>query len=594
MPGPHVDLAYNNALAELEFEKPQNYAQLPPDQQKRIDERIKTEYADQVFKDLEKDPTLNASERQEIYQKIAAHMTAKALQNRRDGNTLARGSDKGTRFMNNFMEEYAKEYHHGVTNGARALLNNIKLPTGDPEFPNTFPPIGTKPDDPLYQNLKPGTIDQLNQAYAQVGPQILNLAVGQMSKLSPEVLAVMKAIAGTARQNGATEEDVGNLMANTLHLRSGINRIYGLADKMMADQNPDEQIMGQFLKKATPPSQSFFNTVNTDTYSSTKNEAELTRQMRTSENLNLVRAAYTAVATGDLGSVANELDQELAKLGPTIYQHNKQLAKPELDQIAKLDKKLNGLSKPWSLERFRAFFTGGADKVINDTKQQKANLEAAITKKTSPDFLKNLEAEKNGTKQDFSSGLTVSSSTSQGKKTDVSTPLTYEKAMEMDGMKTAFNKFAEKEGARNYQSFVAEVQELQQNIQAGKQDLTDLKVQAYGIYNRYLDTSGETPISLNPDRDTREQVSKLAVNDLDKLTGPEMEKMFDAVEQEMKEEFFSDFQKTVDYHQHVENGPKHDAPKMGLERRNSVRKDVGQEVGEHSKLTQSQHSGLNV
>jgi hypothetical protein len=182
------------------------------------------------------------------------------------------------------------------------------------------------------------------------------------------------------------------------------------------------------------------------------------------------------------------------------------LALPGLEkEQARLQKKADDLQKPWSFERFKAFFKkGGAEKELQETAAKLAEAKTAVLKVGSPATYENLQK---GEAAQLLKETLKSPSLSEG-----------------------FKKFAGKQGFGAEMSFLDEVESLKQDARRGA-DLTDLKVRAFGIQQRYLSSGAEQRIDV--DFDVRDKVNEV-MEGFDDLDHDKIQNLFTPAQKEVQ------------------------------------------------------------
>jgi hypothetical protein len=191
---------------------------------------------------------------------------------------------------------------------------------------------------------------------------------------------------------------------------------------------------------------------------------------------------------------------------PEILKKAKDFARLTTEQ-ERLKDKLSALQKPWSFERFKAFFKpGGAEGAIRDLKNR--------IEQTTFDLINADPGRKERMqKLDEARSLQELGNT-----------------LKSPALSEAFSKFARSESNGTSVSFLRELEDLKQELSSGV-ELGDLKVHVFGIQQRYLANPAETPVQL--DDETRDLINQAIDGGFDELDKEKIGKLFNKAEEEI-------------------------------------------------------------
>lgn len=371
MPGPHVDKIYQDALNKLNYEPmtPEQFRNATPDQQKEDARLKKPEIGKEVFTEIE-NSALTPAEKQEVYQRLVKTGVQQELDSATNPATLLRGNSSVTHFMSAYMNTYAKDYMESIWQDTMDETSKVKVPQSLQGKQITQ--IGSPID-----GVPPQDVQQLEGAYVQIAKRMMDSSEANLSKLTPEAREFMKAALEPTQGNS---EAMNMASASTLLLRGATAMTSSRGAVFRGDQ--DHHLVGALVVNSSVVVQSYANGINkphTEKLSSGKPQDPLADLLRTQENLQRTKDAYTALSKG---SQAIESYCQQRKEG---------LIKPEMDRIAKLEAKLDGLKHPTLGDRFKAFFQGGIEKVRQKAIDEIDALKMQAMRKVDPEGFAQLQ-----------------------------------------------------------------------------------------------------------------------------------------------------------------------------------------------------------
>lgn len=208
----------------------------------------------------------------------------------------------------------------------------------------------------------------------------------------------------------------------------------------------------------------------------------------------------------DIPTLASATGIEQAKGVPQeIKEGVIKLRKLEAERT-KLETKASALEKPWSMARFKAFFNGGATKLQKELNEKLSGINREILPLVSP------AKERNVLKNEQEQSL--------------------KETLNHPSLSKAFLSFASDKGKGAEVDFLKEVADLQRQVRLGG-DLSELRIQAYGIQQRYFSNQSDQPIKL--EHEAKDQVNLLVESDaLEEMDHQSIGKLFVAAEREVK------------------------------------------------------------
>lgn len=292
MPGPHVEQAFEEAFAKLQY-KPIPAAELKdatPEVQR--DDAFKKDKArgTDVFNEIEGNANLTPSEKQEVFQRLAREgVDAEKVKAGSQSNTLMRTDSQMTNFMSAYMKAYAGEFLEVVKQAGVEAAGNVELP-GSVDGKQIMH-IGAPID-----GVSPGDMEKLNEIYVDVAGKMLDAAEQNLDKLSPEARGFLQA----AMEPVAANEEASNIaMAGTLLLRGAAPAANN--EGVAMQRQPGGHNMGAVIKNASAVLQSYANAINRAPGTSSeirKPQNELADRMRTPQALDQSKRAFQAVVQG--------------------------------------------------------------------------------------------------------------------------------------------------------------------------------------------------------------------------------------------------------------------------------------------------------
>ena len=208
----------------------------------------------------------------------------------------------------------------------------------------------------------------------------------------------------------------------------------------------------------------------------------------------------------DVSTLANATGGELAKGVPEdIRKGVIKLHQLEAER-AKLETKAAELEKPWSMARFKAFFSGGATKLQKELNEKLSDVNREILPLRSPTKGRNV----------------LQNEQEQSLKETLNHP----------SLSKAFHSYANERGKGAEVSFLKEVADLQRQVRLGG-DLSELRIKAFGIQQRYFSNQSDQQIKLGDE--TRDYVNQMADSEaLEEMDHQSIGKLFVAAEREVK------------------------------------------------------------
>lgn len=168
-----------------------------------------------------------------------------------------------------------------------------------------------------------------------------------------------------------------------------------------------------------------------------------------------------------------------------------------------LEKKLSELSKPWSFERFKAFFNkGGADKIKTETAGQLDQIRREHLRRSDPQGFENLN---------------------KGE-----AALLMKETLKTPSLNEAFTKFAKQQGHGGDIEFVNMVDSLRKQASAPNPDLGELQILAHGIKVNLVDEN-----RLPLDYETKDRLNE-AFKGLDDMNASDISKLFSDAQREVR------------------------------------------------------------
>lgn len=246
---------------------------------------------------------------------------------------------------------------------------------------------------------------------------------------------------------------------------------------------------------------------------------------KTAEKMESILPSRTALGRKDLRGVdlsdidLSRCDMTMAELDAPTLARAKGLGSvkgvdPEVLKEAKglsnllkkqqqLEKKLSGLDKPWSLERFKAVFKGGTTKIKQDTSQKLDQVKREHLKRSNPEGFERME---------------------KGE-----AALLLKETLKSPSLGEAFTKFAKQQGHGADLQFLAMVETLQQKASAQQPDLGELQVLAHGIQVNLVEEN-QLPL----DYGTKSSLNE-AFKGLDNMDAGEIKNLFTDAQRELKD-----------------------------------------------------------
>jgi hypothetical protein len=331
MPGPHVDQAYNNAIAKLD------------------DNTNPKSIGGDVFKEIERDNTLTPQEKQEVHQRLGKTCMERELAvANNQPTTFLRLASPHTNFVTAYMNEYTKDYKEAVLQTIAQESEKVKIPK-DPGLKVQFPVLGN-PQDPGSKE-KPGTLVALENEATKLGGAMIKAHDDNLDKLSPEAREFLKV---TMEPVVALNNDqmTSRAMSSTVMLKVTGPEILSMGQKMGGGQDQmkdlgEQQMKANMIVQASKVMMTYANNVEKPpgTKLGTKAQDKMAEKLLTSQNLDRTNNGYSALAQG-----GNALDNHLAQ----------QKLQPFNDRIQALKDEQTRLSQnPTFGDKFKAFFQHG-------------------------------------------------------------------------------------------------------------------------------------------------------------------------------------------------------------------------------------------
>lgn len=307
MPGEHIDKIVNEYIAKLDFEAPKGpeLLKLPKEEQRDLTKRADTAYGTEVFKQIDA-MRIPEADKQEIFQRLGQHVVKSGIEEATDATTLLRTDNKGTNFMTAYMNKYAEGYYQAVVDKTTSAIKGTSLPTGDPNFPKSFPKPGT--DAQNNPTLKQETLTAMGGVYTDLGKTVVDATISEAHKMSPHAQKFLQSISDTARDMGRPEM-VSNLMASTMILR-------GVGPKMVNNAaKSTDPIHKNLMLNSSVVLQSFANTVDLDSPNMSKPQFKIVDKIRSPESINGTLKLFNATSQGadlSLPGKVQKMEQDLA------------------------------------------------------------------------------------------------------------------------------------------------------------------------------------------------------------------------------------------------------------------------------------------
>lgn len=210
----------------------------------------------------------------------------------------------------------------------------------------------------------------------------------------------------------------------------------------------------------------------------------------------------------DVPTLAKSIGAENAKgIDPEVRAGLLKLRGMEQER-AQMEKKLVQLNKPFSFERFKAVFSGGASKVEKKLLEKLDKANRDIVSLADPKQAKMLRRNEHDQQ--------------------------LKEVMKSPSLGESFTKFAKEHNKGNEMDFLKEVEALRRDAREGV-DLGELKVHAYGIQQRYLTPQSDKKFEV--DYDARDRVSSQIDGEaFDHLDHEKIETLFNEIEGQVKSE----------------------------------------------------------
>lgn len=392
MPGEHVDAIIKSTIANLEKQGAVGKV---------------------VFEDVESS-SLTPSEKQEVYRAVVKDAVAKEMATTTNPGTLLRGNSSQTQFMTSYMNKYAAPYFKAVYDTALTQAVQVKLPDSIQGKPIPMAGKGI-------EGATPEDMAKLNQTTVDLARSLVEASDSQLSKLPPEVREFMKA---ALEPCGDNNQAICNTSANLLLLRGVSPYVTTKANEMRLDTDPEVNSIGSLMINSNVVLQTYANNVNkplVEELDKLKPQNVLAGELRTEETMGQTKEGYTALSKGGkdlddfiekVGSDEPEVDESVklkaaeinsraerqvqAREAETRGQQVRYIAKTQqsnYDKIAGLEAKLDRLKNPSNLEKFKAFFQGGVDKVREKTIDKIDQLKTEIFKAGDSDSFAKLQSQ---------------------------------------------------------------------------------------------------------------------------------------------------------------------------------------------------------
>lgn len=336
MPGEHIDKLVKEYTDKMTYTgmTSEQRAKATPEEIELDKTKYGAEIGTQIFKEIESS-SLSPEEKQEVYQKLVKAGVQDELDHTQDPATLLRGNTATTRFMSDYMNTYAKEYVDAMYEDTLEAALKAKS-----QLPDSL--VGKKVDSP-YGHIEDVTEEdktKLHKAYGEVAKTSIESSERNLSKLSPEARAFMKA---ALEPVGTNKEAMNTATASTLLLRCASPMMS--ANGNLLRDNVETQEVGNLLMGANIALQTYANSMNRshdNPLPSTKPQNVVSNGLRTKDGMEQTTSAYKAISEG-----SDSINTFVSKLPPKVGDVGVDLSK-EVDNTKRVTEILRrGELKPF-------------------------------------------------------------------------------------------------------------------------------------------------------------------------------------------------------------------------------------------------------